>query len=215
MFIPIAPTGKAFHLRKGSRVDPILPGELLKDPDNLRVMVKPKLVQFAIVLSASCNNAQGLPIEMAPVSPFKFGPNVTTDSSKWQEVSGAATGGGRPKLFYLPSCAEVGLPRSAAALEMKAHVAADYLDHSFKGAGAARIAGLTAEAVRHLQWALSQFYSRNPREDHDWPSLEDFQLKLVFLEESVSRGGPDMEQQRAEIEVIRRLLAEHREKASA
>ena len=176
----------------------------------LRVICKVEKLPFALVVSNSCDNVQGGTLEFAPVLPFAFTPASGTEAQKWSAISQAATGTARPKRFYLPADAAVGLPRSEADLGNRFHLTADFVERCVREAGTRRVSGLSAEAQRHLQWAYTLVNSRNPRDDNSWPSDEDLLLKLAWIEERVGRV-PAEERARLEIERDRiraRLVAE-------
>lgn len=151
----------------------------------LRAISRLEYLDFAVVLSASCDNARGtLPLIFAPVRPFKF--QRASPAEQWREISTAATGTASPKLFYLPSSPEHGISRSEAQLGDLFVLSHELVERCIREAGTTRACGLTSSAVLHLQWALSLMFGRNPRDDDDWPSIEDHQLHLSALEAEIA-----------------------------
>jgi hypothetical protein len=101
------------------------------------------------------------------------------------------------------------IPRSEAHLVLGQPVDPTYVTKCLKELGATRVCGLGAEAVRHLQYTVSSFYTRNPRDDHAWPSREDFTLKAVWLESELARVNLSSEERTdyvKELDFVRGVL---------
>ncbi len=196
-----------FVIREGGKVRWKVPPEALAQPDpNLRLMHQLEKEDLSIAISNSCDNSSDLQLLLAPVRPFKFPKGCDTPESQWRVISEAATGTANPKFFYLPSSTEFGLARSEVRLAQIFPVSHPYLDRCLKEAGTTRVCGLTAEAQRHLQWTIALFFGRNPREDNDWPSAEDLELKIKWLESELTRGSRHQEKYQAELAELKKRL---------
>ncbi|MBS2020450.1 MAG: hypothetical protein JST00_46765 [Deltaproteobacteria bacterium] len=165
-------------------------------------------VPLAMVVSNSCDNASGTgTIVLVPIRdmPARQGPpDVVQD---WKQVSEAATGTATPKLFYLPNSPKFGIARrSQALLSDFVPVRPDYLARCVKEAKTQRICGLTPEAQRHLQSALALVFGRNARDDYEWPSREDIELKIRALQAKLERGSKTQERDRADLELAQAAL---------
>jgi hypothetical protein len=202
------PTSRNVALLKGPKVDLKVPPAAITGPLSieLRAFGKLERVPFALVLSNSCDIAQGDRVEFAPVVPFAFRSdgNALSDAARWGQISAAATGQARPKRFYLPEHKGISLPRSEAMLAESFLLTQDLLGRWMQEAGAVRVATLSPEARRHLQWAYAAMQTRNPREDEDWPSDEDRRLKLAYLVDVIPRTPRE---ERAALELERDRLA--------
>lgn len=206
----LAPAVAVTRVLSRTRVEhPADPTALTRRDGELRSITRLNYLDYAVVLSASCDNARGtLPLILAPVKAFQL--RGTTPTAKWREVSAAATGTASPKLFYLPSCPEHGLPRSEAELADMFVISHELLQRCTREAGTARVCGLTSAAVLHLQWAISVMFGRNPRGDDDWPSVEDYELQLAALEADIAIANERheaeqvaaLEQRRAQVQAI-------------
>jgi hypothetical protein len=198
-------TEKNFALRQGSKL--ILADEeaLRNRPPTLRVMHE---VQHSdcLVVSNSCDNVSGLPLLLAPIRPLVFPAGCDSPEKQWRYISEMATGSANTKLFYLPASADFGLIRSEAQLVRMFSVDHSYVSRCVKEAGTSRVCGLKAEAQIHLQWALAHLFGRNPREDYDWPSREDLELKKQWLEAELGRGGRHQERYESELSEVKRRL---------
>jgi hypothetical protein len=171
----------------------------------LRLMLEVELVEYAIVLSNACDNTDGTwQLLVAPISPFEFSPEADSDSKKWRQISVAATGATAPKQFYLPRYRD--MPRSKVELARIAGITHEYLARCVLEIGTDRAFGLTDEAQRHLQRTLDLFFARNAREDYDWPSREDLELKKAWLEQELARGGRRQESNKKRLEELVRIL---------
>jgi hypothetical protein len=201
---PGIPTAASFHLREGPKATAAKPGQL-GVLHTLRVMTQVTKLQWSIVVSNSCDIVQGEQVLLAPVEPAKL--RAKNKQDMWLEISQLATSGGAPRRFYLPDHPEAKLERSQANLGDIFAVSTDYLDRCHAEVGLRRILGLSAEGVRHLRWALANLFTRNAREDLDWPSLADLELKLEWLRSKVSIGGPFRDEHEGELKTIERLLA--------
>ena len=198
---------KNFVLREGGKVNPKPPPEALRESNpNLRVMHALEREELSIAISNSCDNTLDLPLLFAVVRPFGFPKGTDTPEQQWRVVSEAATGTANTKLFYLPASPEFRFARSEARFTEIFSVRHSYLDRCVRDAGASRVCGLKPEATRHLQWALAVFFSRDPREDHAWPSIEDFELKAKWLETELAKGSRRQEEYKTELEKIRTIL---------
>jgi hypothetical protein len=158
----------------------------------------------ALVVSNSCDNfGADSPVILAPVRLFKF----RQQPPSWSEISIMATGTANPKLFYLPASPEFGIDRSEAHLSQMFVVSPEYINKCFEAASTTRLCGLKPEAVRRLQWQIAMVFGRNPREDYDWPSDADLELKRAYYEELVRRGGANHEDNKRELAIIRSALS--------
>lgn len=126
-------------------------------------------------------------------------------ADQWGAISRIATAA-NPKKFYMAGDQLRGIPRSEAHLLLAQPLQPAYLTKCFKELGATRTFGLSIEAVRHLQYTVSSFFGRNPRPDHDWPSEEDFRLKIVWLEQQIQRSDKRKDQYEEELVLIRSRL---------
>lgn len=204
---PSAATAKNFALLKdGNKFKHPAPQEaVLEVSKDLRVVLAPQREELSVVVSSSCDNALGtLPILLVPAKPFKL--QADTPEDQWLEISQAATGTANPKVFYLTASKEYGFERSQAQFNLMFSVSHDYIARCMEDAKTSRVCGLKPEAQRHLQWALSLFFGRNPREDYDWPSLEDLELKERWLEATLKAGGRLQERYEADLAEVRRRL---------
>lgn len=178
-----------FAQRDGPKMRPADEKDIgASDLSNLRLNAQLRVIDLALVISNSCDNFAGAQLLLVPVTPFKFSDRASDDAGRWMEISKAATGGASPRTFYLPADESLGIARSQARLDQIFPLSAKQLGAIAKSRTVKRIAGLTTEAVRHLQWALSFFFSRNAREDLQWPSTEDLRLKAAWLESMIDRG---------------------------
>jgi len=207
IYRPLPPSEKNFVLlRNKNKAEWPAPTRALAESDKeLRVVVEPRR-DACLVVSNSCDNARAtLPILLVPIFPFKLkGQNA---EEQWREVSEAATGTAYAKTFYLPSSQEYGFERGQAQFNFMFPVSHDYIRRCVDEAKATRVCGLTPEAQGHLKWALALFFGRNSREDYDWPSLEDLDLKRQWLEARLSRPGPGHERFKADLEEVQKRLA--------
>jgi hypothetical protein len=121
-------------------------------------------------------------------------------------ISEATTGTANPKFFYLPASPEFGLIRSEVRLAQIFPVTHSYLTRGVIDGGTTRACGLTDEAQRHLQWTIALFFGRHPREDSDWPSLEDLMLKEKWLECQLARGTRHQKRHEAELAQLKSRL---------
>jgi hypothetical protein len=189
-----------FVLRDRGKVHPQVPPEALVQPDpNLRVMHGVDKEDLSMVISNSCDNASDLQLLLAAIRPFEFPNGCDTREAQWRVISEAATGTANPKFFYLPASTEFGLLRSEVRLTQIFPVTHSYLNRCLTDGGLTRACGLTEDAQRHLQWTIALFFGRNPREDNEWPSLEDFALKEKWLEAEVKRGTRYQKKYEAEL----------------
>jgi hypothetical protein len=190
---PGLPVSKNFVLARGKGIEwPVKPEKLREQPLDgaLRLQVSVTAIDRAIVISNSCDNASGGPIQLAPIVPFSFRFQEEQDAPRrWEQISVEATGTATPKSFYLPA-SQLGLPseipRSRADLSDPFSVTVEYLQLCFAEAGTSRICGLSDAARRHLQWHIATVYSRDPREDDEWPSDQDRILKVAWLRARVA-----------------------------
>jgi hypothetical protein len=123
----------------------------------------------------------------------------------WMVISRLATGS-NPKKFYLPNDPARGFPRSEVHLSLAQPLDQAFLSRCLQELGTTRLCGLSHEALIHLQYTIDAFFSRNPRDDHSWPSIEDLRLKAAWLEEELSRGTAFDDDYKRELEEIKRRL---------
>jgi hypothetical protein len=209
VLVPVPATRSAFHHRKGPKCDPLekLP-TIAEDAGHVRVMVSVTRWK-AIVLSNSCDIAGGqLPILVAPVRAFQFRAPDSQDAERWRQINDAATGTTSTKSFYLPAHPPTAHERSVAYLAEAFPLTHAYVDRCINESGVTRMCGLKPEAQRHLQWALGLMFSRNPREDYEWPSHEDLKLKRSWLEREIERGGARHDDHKADLATVTKILAE-------
>lgn len=208
LLVPRAPTKKNLALvRNKNKMDWPAPAASLKKLDKeLRAVCPIERLDYAIVVSNSCDNAGNYPILLAPIREFKFAQGELSEAEKWMNISEAATGTASPKLFYLPGSNEHGLPRSEALLPNLFSLQHTFLQRCIDEADVRRVCGLTSEAQRHLQWAIGLLFSRDPRDDDAWPSVDDLRLKLAWLEEEIPRAGHRREALEAEREKLKELV---------
>ena len=161
----------------------------------------------AIVLSNSCDNYQGgFPLLFAPIRTFAFDARSSTDADKWMKIRQAATGSATAKSFYLPGSAKFKMDRCEAILPEMFRLTHGFLERCLREAGTRRVCGLTSEAQRHLQWAISLLFGRDPRDDDAWPSSDDFRLKLAWIDAQLGRAGlTEAEKVELEAERVRTL----------
>jgi hypothetical protein len=199
---------KNFALREGSKLRLATKEDLKALPDTFRVM-HGVTRQDCIVLSNSCDNANSLPLILAPIKDFIFPDGYDTPAKQWRLISEMATGAANPKFFYLAASAEFGLRRSRVQLAEMFSVDHSYLQRSISEAETKLLCGLQPEAARHLQWTLTQFFGRNPREDYDWPSRDDLELTEKWLEAQLDEGGGGRhhEKYKADLAEVRERLA--------
>jgi hypothetical protein len=168
---------------------PVPPDQVTAFSGGLRVMQAVERVDYALVISNSCDNASGIsPVVLAPIQPFTFAARDDTPGKKWMRVSAAATSTSSPKYFYLPASAEIGFPRSEAQLAELYLVTPSLLAKFIALGGTQRIGALSGEAVVHLQWQVGLIFGRNPREDLAWPSADDLELKLGWLDDELAKS---------------------------
>jgi hypothetical protein len=129
------------------------------------------------------------------------------EADAWLRVSRAATG--HTKSFYMPASPPYEFIRSEVDLNEIVAVEPTYLARCLGELNAQRLFGLTPDAARHLQRTLDFFFARHPRDDHAWPSREDFELKLVWLDHEILRGGRRVAEYTEEREAIRKRLDEN------
>jgi hypothetical protein len=206
--LPRPPQAKSLVLvRNGNKVKFPPAAEDLSEPDQIRAMCKVDFDSLAMVLSNSCDNEGGYPVLVTRVRSFKF--SLDDDAShadKWEDISFAATGASSVKTFYLPDSPEFGFDRLEVVFPEVFPLDHSYLERCLKEAGTDRICGLSPEGVRHLQWALGAYLSRNARDDDSWPSDNDLRLKEAWLEREVSRGSARKEKYEQELRRIRERL---------
>jgi len=172
--------------KQGKYVWPAPDADLAKFSKSLRAMQTIQKLELALVISNSCDNATGdSSVQLAPVKPFVFSVKEDTPAKKWIKISHAATSTANPKVFYLSASPANALQRSRAELGDSFFASHSLLQLFFVKAGLHRICRLKPEAVRHLQWSIGAISSRNPREDGEWPSDDDFSLKAEWLREEI------------------------------
>jgi hypothetical protein len=125
----------------------------------------------------------------------------------WLQVSRLATG--HSKSFYMPGSPPSEFRRSEVDLSEMFAVEPSFLARCLAELNARRLFGLAPEAARHLQRTLDFFFGRHPRGDHAWPSREDLELKLVWLDGEVRRGGRRLDEYVKERDAIREFLAKN------
>lgn len=212
LFRPPPGTEKSFQiLRDGNKLQyPFPPNGLSEENKGLRVLVTPSREEICVVVSNSCDNYSGnLPLLLVPTVPFAFRGRV---EEHWAEISQAATGTANAKVFYLPGSKKFALERREARLNLMFSVSPDYLARCFSEANASRVCGMTPAAVRHLQWAINSFFSRNPRDDFDWPSVEDLEIKVQALEVAIMKGGKNIVRNKEDLEATKSALERAKEK---
>jgi len=191
------------YVRSQTRVKfPVLAPDLAspKLDADLRTICEIERQDLSLVVSASCDNLHSVGLLLVPVVPFKFNNKAVTAADRWNEINVAATGTASTKIFYLPDSPAFALPRSEGLLTQVFAVSHDYMQRCVGEAGTTRVCGLKEEAIAHLQWALSVTFGRHSREDDDWPSIEDFRLKVAGLDERIAAGGRGMEDMKVERE---------------
>src|SRR5260370_10903085 len=124
---PLTPTEESIQQRSGPRVDVATHEQLKRADQQLRVQVKTKKLDFALILSNGCDIAQGSPILIAPIVPFKFPEKAGANSEKWEVISRVATGGPGPPGIHLAASKEFNLPRSTAGLDAMVPITAGTL----------------------------------------------------------------------------------------
>ena len=202
---PVVPAALALTLvHNGNKLtdprrvnDSDLPGAL--DAETLRVVLRVVKLPLCIVLSSSCDVAQGGDLLLAPVTDFKLGPDPVQN---WTKISNAATSSANPKRFYLPDSPVYGFGRSEVLFPQLFVVSQEYLTRWVAQRVTRRVCGLTPEAQKHLQWTFTTCFSRNPREDLDWPSLEDLRLKKSWLEDAIVKGSPRQEENSVDLKAV-------------
>jgi hypothetical protein len=203
---PLLPTNK--NILKLSRPPSFNNAQLAKAVDlagdlaQLRGVNRIETVATALVVSNSCDNDGGDPIILAPVRPYEFADGMTSPAEQWRDISEAATGTASPKLFYLAGSAKFNISRSEAQIGDLFVLEQSFIDLCIQ-CGMARVCGLTPATVRHLQWHLATVFSRNPRDDGAWPSDDDKQLKLEWLEQELERGSNRYDLYRKERDELR------------
>src|SRR4051812_10137686 len=139
---PKVPVAISLQQRVKSAMEHAKP-ENLKNPDKMtRVQVEAELVELALVVSNSCDIAQGSPLLIAPVEPFKIPEKAQTDAAKWELISSAGTGGASPRAFYLPGATELGISRVSARLDSIFPITWEYLSRCMTEGKTRRVAGL-------------------------------------------------------------------------
>ncbi|GMV20042.1 MAG: hypothetical protein AMXMBFR56_82660 [Polyangiaceae bacterium] len=212
LVVPHVPTAKTLTIQKGNKLehpDRVKADEILTgiDQNLVRIVLRVTVCAHALVLSNSCDNAQGYDVLLAPVTQFKLDADP---DNQWRQISVAATGTANPKQFYLPDSPDFGLERSEATLPRAFILSHEYLQRCVDELGCRRVAGISPEAQRHLQWTIGLHMSRNPRDDLAWPSSADLELKRAWLTKQIAKGGRFLEQHRdqlgaVEAELKRRL----------
>jgi hypothetical protein len=109
------------------------------------------------------------------------------EAEHWMLISRTATAA-NPKRFYMAGDPARGIDRSEVHLVLAQPADPAYLTRCLKELGSTRAFGLNTEAVRHLQYTIASFVSRNPRDDHEWPSDADLKLKSAWLEDELARN---------------------------
>jgi hypothetical protein len=215
MIWPLPLNAASIMRRHRNTVEPAKPDEIAAfDTTVLRIQIKIDRAT-ALVVSNSCDIAQGGTITFARVLPF---PETQDEDELWRKISGTATGTGAPKHFYLADDPHLGLQRSIAELHALQSVDWSFIDACLKHARARRVCGLSQEAVLHLRWKFGLVYSRNPRDDFAWASDADIELKRKHLEKEIAEGRfrdkarSDLE--KLEAEVARRKAEATREPPS-
>jgi hypothetical protein len=203
--LPTLATDKSFGQRNKNALDPATPDHVKAADDKLRVFGTVKHFPYVVVLSASCDNIKGLPLELAPVVPWDLS-KAPSDSDRWKMISALGTGAGNLRSFYMPADPTFGFGRSKLALDQRVFVDPTFVTRCIAEHGTKRIGALNALAVRHLQWTLGASYSRNARDDLSWPSEEDLRLKATFLEAELKAGTPFKSEYEAELLAIQQLL---------
>lgn len=127
-------------------------------------------------------------------------------ADEWLQISRAATG--HAKSFYLPANPLHKFARSEVDLTEMFAVEPSYVARCLAELNGQRLFGLTQEAARHLQRTIDLFFGRHPREDHAWPSREDLELKVSWLEYEISRGGARSSEYEQELQTVQKLLKE-------
>lgn len=210
LLVPMPATEKTLCLRLSGKAvsGSASPDDVRAANPMLRVVLKLEVEPFALVLSNSCDNSTGdTPVLVCPIKPLPL--REEGDAKRWREISVAATGTANPKRFYLPAHPHFDLPRSAAHFPMLQTLEHDFITRCVQQREACqRIGGLSPEAVRHLQRGLDVYFARNPRDDYDWPSREDLEIKAAALRAQVE-SGRDREAAQAELDLIDAELAEH------
>lgn len=204
---PRTAVAAGISVREGQRVLEAKAAHLKARDKNLRVMSSVEFIT-ALVVSNDCDNFGGDDLMLCPVRPFKFRRDGMTPPERWENISQAATGTASPKLFYLPLDPAGPLERSEAQLSLMFPLTQGYLMRCVAEAGTTLRCGLTQEAVRHLQWAIGTVFSRDPREDDEWPSLEDLELKAAYYEHRIANGLGPREVNEPALAHARRLIAE-------
>ena len=212
IFMPDALTGASYNVHKGNSYGQASATDI-SDAEKaggqkLKLITSVKRRPFCLVVSSTCDNFQGTsPVLLVPIEPYEFDEEDDSDPKKWMRISADATGTGSAKLFYLAGHLSAGLSRSHAVLNRITHLSHKYLARCFKELDGRRLCGLTPAAQRHLQYTLSLMFSRNAREDNEWPSVEDLTLKASWLRESLKVPGRQRERYEADLREVEQLLA--------
>jgi hypothetical protein len=142
----------------------------------------------ALVIEQSCDAPYSGGVALAPLEPYA--PDGKTEEKQWSAISREATGLANPTRFYLPDEPTIGLGRSMAELGQKFYLPA----LTMRGliVRGKRIATLTKASLAYLQFRVAAMYLRYAREDDDWPSLADLQLKRAALENQIKTKDGDI-----------------------
>jgi hypothetical protein len=174
---------------------------------SVRVVQRVDELDFALVVSSSCDNYRGTTaVMLAPVQSWE--PRGKGPQERWSSIRNAATSPGSPKYFYLPKNDLCGFGRSQAQLGDFYLISHELLQKYVAMAGTRRVARLEEDAIRHLQWQLGVMLGRNPRDDFAWPSLEDLEVKEQALKESleVRKNDSDLEAELRQTQERMKLL---------
>lgn len=143
----------------------------------------------AIVLDQSCDALRSDSILLAPLLPCYL--EGKKADKQWDYLKKLATSLHEPTRLYLPASSTYGLPRRIVDLGAKFTLPRDCTEQLVKQGG--RVAGLSSEGLRYLQFRLSLVFSRAARDDEMWASGEDLALKVDALTHLI---GKSKEQQR-------------------
>lgn len=136
----------------------------------------------AIVLEQSCDTLHGDQVLLAPLRECDFSKRKTP-KEKWEYIKRIGTSLAEPARIYLTNDPDLDFPRRFIDLGSKFPLTPEDLQHFIEKGH--RVAALTDRGLINLQYRLTVQLSRVARDDIDWLSEEDLDIKAQVLTEEV------------------------------
>jgi len=138
----------------------------------------------AMVISQSCDAERAVNLMLAPISELSL--DAKSNEKKWKSISHAATSLAEPRHLYLPGNSHLKFSRGVADFGEAFTLPRQFLE--VLAQQGRRVARLGDAALRFLQFRMGVMLTRLAQDDFSWPSKDDLDIRIAFLDEEIVKA---------------------------